>query len=113
VLVVRDELIAEHPEQVRDLVRGIADSGEWAERHRLDAARIAAPYFHQDRKLVEFVLTQPPDRVSYRQLTPSDDDMREIMQYALAAGILRHPIELADLIDRRFIPDRVVPADIH
>ncbi|HEX4451810.1 MAG TPA: ABC transporter substrate-binding protein [Kofleriaceae bacterium] len=113
VLVVRDELIAEHPEQVRDLVRGIADSGEWAERHRLDAARVAAPYFHQDQKLVEFVLTEPPDRVSYRQLTPSDDDMREIMQYALAAGILRRPIELADLVDRRFIPDHVVPADIH
>jgi NitT/TauT family transport system substrate-binding protein len=112
VLVVRDELIAEHPEQVRDLVRGIADSGEWAERNRLDAARVAAPYFHQDRKLVEFVLTEPPDRVSYRQLTPSDDDMREIMQYSLAAGILRHPIELGDLVDRRFIPDRVVPADI-
>jgi NitT/TauT family transport system substrate-binding protein len=112
VLVVRDELIAEHPEQVRDLVRGIAESGEWAERNRLDAARVAAPYFHQDRKLVEFVLTEPPDRVSYRQLTPSDDDMREIMQYSVAAGILRRPIELADLVDRRFIPDHIEPADI-
>lgn len=113
VLVVRDELIAEHPEQVRDLVRGIAESGEWAERHRLDAARVAAPYFRQDQKLVEFVLTEPPDRVSYRQLAPSDDDMRQIMHYALAAGILRRPIELGDLVDRRFIPDHIEPADIH
>src|SRR5450755_5163900 len=68
VLVVRDELIKEHPEQVRDLVRGIAESGEWAERNRLEAARVAAPYFRQDQKLVEYVLTQPPDRVSYRML---------------------------------------------
>jgi len=107
VLVVRDELIAEHPDQVRDLVRGIAQSGEWAETHRKEAARIAAPYFHQDQKLVEYVLTEPPDRVSYRQLTPSDEDLRQIMDMALRAGVLHHPIDLSDLIDRRFIPDRI------
>ena len=110
VLVVRDELIREHPEQVMDLVRGIAESGEWAERHRMDAARLAAPYYRQDRKLLEFVLTEPPDRVSYRQLTPSDEDMTSIMTYAIKAGVLRGPIDLHDLIDRRFIPARIEPA---
>jgi NitT/TauT family transport system substrate-binding protein len=112
VLVVRDELIAEHPEQVRDLVRGIAESGEWAERHRLEAARVAAPYFRQDQKLLEFVLTQPPDRVSYRQLTPTDEDLHAIMHYAIKAGILRHEIDLGDIVDRRFIPDHIEPARI-
>ena len=112
VLVVRDELIAEHPEQVRDLVRGIAESGEWAEEHRLDAAHLAAPFYNQDEKLLEFVLTQPPDRVSYRQLTPSDEDMQDIMHFALQAGILHHAIPLGDLIDRRFIPDHIQPARI-
>lgn len=112
VLVVRDELIAEHPEQVRDLVRGIAESGEWAERHRKDAAKVAAPYFRQDQKLVEYVLTEPPDRVSYRQLIPSDADLRQIMDMAIKTGLLKGPIELGDLIDRRFIPDHVEPATI-
>ncbi|MFT3694848.1 MAG: ABC transporter substrate-binding protein [Kofleriaceae bacterium] len=112
VLVVRDELIAEHPEKVRDLVRGIAESGEWAEQHRKDAAKVAAPYFRQDQKLVEFVLTEPPDRVSYRQLTPSDDDMKQIMDMAIHAGLLKGPIDLHDLMDRRFIPDHVEPAQI-
>lgn len=112
VLVVRDELIRDHPDQVRDLVRGIAESGEWAERNRLAAAKVAAPYFRQDQKLVEFVLTQPPDRVSYRMLTPTDEDMRQIMDVAIRAGILKHPIDLRDLIDRRFIPDHIEPANI-
>jgi len=112
VLVVRDELIKEHPEQVRDLVRGIAESGEWAERNRLEAARVVAPYFHQDQKLVEFVLTEPPDRVSYRQLTPTDEDMRQIMDVAIHAGILRRAIDLRDLIDRRFIPERIEPSTL-
>ncbi len=112
VLVVRDELINEHPEIVRDLVRGIAESGEWAEQHRLDAAKVAAPYFRQDQKLVEYVLTQPPDRVSYRMLTPTDEDMKAIMKYAIKAGILKHEIEISDLVDRRFIPEHIEPANI-
>jgi NitT/TauT family transport system substrate-binding protein len=110
VLVVRDELIKEHPEIVRDLVRGIAESGEWAERNRLGAAKVAAPYYRQDQKLLEYVLTQPPDRVSYRHLTPTDEDLQAIMKYALKAGILRRPIDLSDIVDRRFIPSDVRPA---
>lgn len=112
VLVVREELIAEKPEVVRDLVRGIAESGEWAERNRLAAAKVAAPYFRQDQKLVEFVLTQPPDRVSYRQLTPTRAELEDIMKYALKAGILQRPIDLDQLTDLRFIPEEIAPARI-
>jgi NitT/TauT family transport system substrate-binding protein len=112
VLVVRDELIRDHPEVVRDLVRGIAESGEWAETHRLEAAKVAAPYFRQDQKLLEFVLTQPPDRVSYRMLTPTDEDMKAIMKYAIKAGILKKEIDIYDLVDRQFIPRNIEPAKI-
>jgi NitT/TauT family transport system substrate-binding protein len=112
VLVVREELIAEKPNVVADLVRGIAESGEWAERNRLLAAKVASPYFRQDQKLLEFVLTQPPDRVSYRQLTPTDEDMRQIMEYALEAKILDEPIDLSQLTDLRFVPTTIHPANI-
>lgn len=112
VLVVREELIIERPDQVRDLVRGIAESGEWAERNRLAAAAVAAPYFRQDRKLLEFVLTQPPDRVSYRDLTPTEQDLQQIMTYAVKAGLLRGPIDLGQLMDLRFIPVHIAPAKI-
>jgi len=112
VLVVREELIAERPQVVRDLVRGIAESGEWAERNRLLAAKVAAPMFRQDQKLLEYVLTQPPDRVSYRNLTPTDEDLQSIMKYALKAGILHRPIDVRELVDRRFIPPEIEPAKI-
>ena len=112
VLVVRDELIRDHPEVVRDLVRGIAESGEWAEQHRMEAAKVAAPFFRQDQKLLEFVLTQPPDRVSYRMLTPTDEDMKAIMKYAIKAGILKREIDIYDLVDRQFIPRNIEPAKI-
>jgi NitT/TauT family transport system substrate-binding protein len=112
VLVVHEKLIKERREVVKDLVRGIAESGEWAETHRLDAAKVAAPYFRQDEKVVRYVLTQPPDRVSYRMLTPTDEELQQIHDMALKAGILDKPIEMKDLIDRSFIPAEIKPAAI-
>ena len=112
VLVVTDKLIKERPEVVRDLVRGIAESGEWAETHRIEAAKVVAPYFRQDEKLVRYVLTQPPDRVSYRMLTPTDEELQRIHDMAIKAGILQKPIDMKDLVDREFIPTDIKPANI-
>jgi NitT/TauT family transport system substrate-binding protein len=112
VLVVTEKLIEERPAVVKDLVRGIAASGEWAERNRLDAAKVVSPYFRQDEALVRYVLTQPPDRVSYRTLTPEDDEMQQIADMGLAAGILERRLDVRDLLDRRFIPAEIRPAHI-
>ena len=112
VLVVTDRLIADRPAVVRDLVRGIAQSGEWAETHRVDAARLVSPYFRQDESLVRYVLTQPPGRVSYRMLTPGDDEMQRIADMALEAGILDRRLDVRGLVDREFIPPDITPARI-
>ncbi len=112
VLVVTEKLIDERPGVVKDLVRGIAESGEWAEGHRLEAAKLVSPYFRQDEKLLRYVLTQPPDRVSYRMLTPADDEMQRIADMALEAGILDRRLDIRDLVDRRFIPKDIKPAAI-
>ena len=112
VLVVTENLIAERPAVVRDLVRGIAESGEWAETHRVEAARLVSPYFRQDESLIRYVLTQPPDRVSYRMLTPGDDEMQRIADMALEAGILDRRLDVRGLVDRQFIPADIKPAQI-
>ena len=112
VLVVTEKLIDTRPEVVRDLVRGIAESGEWAERHRVAAAGVVAPYFRQDEKLVRYVLTQPPDRVSYRMLTPDDKEMQQIADMGLEAGILERRLDVRELVDRRFIPAEIHEAAI-
>ena len=112
VLVVTEKLILERPAVVRELVRGIAESGEWAENHRLDAAKLVSPYFRQDEKLVRYVLTQPPDRVSYRMLTPGDDEMQRIADMGLEAGILERRLDVKGLVDRSFIPTDIQAARI-
>jgi NitT/TauT family transport system substrate-binding protein len=112
VLIVHEKLIREHPAMVRDLVRGIAESGEWAETNRLEAAKLVTPYFRQDEKVLRYVLTQPPDRVSYRMLTPTDKELGKIRDMAIQAGILTQRIEMRDLVDRSFIPANIKPAVI-
>lgn len=113
-LVVTENLIRERPVVVRDLVRGIAQSGEWAETHRIEAAKVASrpEYFRQDERLVRFVLTQPPDRVSYRMLTPTDEDLQRIQDMGLKMRVLTKRLPMSEIVDRSFIPAQIRPADI-
>jgi NitT/TauT family transport system substrate-binding protein len=112
VLVVHEDLIKERPDVVRDLVRGIAESGQWAETHRADAAKLVAPYYRQDEKVLNYVLTSSPQRVSYVQLTPTDEDLQEIQDMAINMGILKRKIPMSEIIDREFVPKTIIPAAI-
>src|SRR5450631_3440915 len=111
-LVVHEDLIREHPEIVRDLVRGIAQSGAWAETHRAEAAKLASPYFRQDEKVLNYVLTADPHRVSYVQLTPTDEDLQQIEDMGIKMGMLTKHIPMSELIDRDFVPQTIIPAAI-
>jgi NitT/TauT family transport system substrate-binding protein len=111
-LVVHEDLIRDHPEIVQDLVRGIAQSGAWAETHRAEAAKLVSPYFRQDEKVLNYVLTADPHRVSYVQLTPTDEDLRQIREMGLRMGMFNARISMSDLINRDFVPQTITPADI-
>jgi hypothetical protein len=45
-------------------------------------------------------------------LTPTDEDMKGIMKYAIKAGILKKEIDIYDLVDRQFIPRNIEAAKI-
>lgn len=109
-LVVHEDLIRDRPDVVKDLVRGIAASGDWAETHRAEAAKLVAPYYRQDEKVLNFVLTSDPRRVSYVQLTPTDEDLQQIQDMGIRMGILKKKIPMSELIDRDFVPETITPA---
>ena len=111
-LVVHEDLIRDHPDEVRDLVRGVAQSGAWAETHRLEAAALVAPYYRQDPKVLKYVLTQPPDRVRYVGLDPTDAEMQQIEDMALKMKVLTKPVAISELMDRQFVPAEVRAANI-
>ena len=95
VLVVTEKLIDERP--------GVVQRPGARHRRKRRVGRDATgsrrpswcrPYFRQDEKLLRYVLTQPPDRVSYRMLTPADDEMQRIADMALEAGILERRLDV-------------------
>ena len=106
-LVVHEDLIREKPEVVKDLVRGIIESGEWTEQHRADAAKLVAPYFKQNEKLLTYILTSDPVRVTYRNLNPTDAELQKIMDMGISLGFLKTKTPLSELVDRDFIPNTI------
>lgn len=106
VLAVEERLIRERPEWVQKLVDGIASSGKWLDaglEHRMDAAdAVAKSYYNQHPRLLRFVLSQPPDRVTYTNLRLAKKDFEQIAALALEAGILTGPIAFEEYTDTRF-----------
>jgi NitT/TauT family transport system substrate-binding protein len=112
VLVVHEDLINNQPEVVKELVRGIAESGAWAEIHRADAAKIISRYNKQDSSLLNYILTSTPRRVSYVRLTPDEKELQEIYDVARRVGLLKKDLPVKDMFTTAFIPAHVIPATI-
>ena len=76
LMIVRKDFIDTNPNHVRLLVQGAARSGLWASKHPKEAAKIASKYWNQPLEIVEYALTQPPDRTVYNRFVPKEDEIR-------------------------------------
>jgi NitT/TauT family transport system substrate-binding protein len=106
VLAVHENMIRDHPDQVQQLVDGIARSGKWLDTtmdHRMQAAEfVSKNYYNQHPRLLQFVLSKPPDRVKYTQLTPLRKEFEEIEALGREAGILEGKVKFEDYADDTF-----------
>ena len=106
VLVVHEDAIRDHRGEIQRLVSGIAASGKWIDQsmaHRMDAAQfVATKYYNQNPRLLAHVLSKPPDRVKYTNLTPLRKDFEEIEALGREAGILNGTAHFEDYVDTRF-----------
>lgn len=106
VLAVNQSLIDEQPDVVQELVTGIARSGKWLDQkmeNRMEASQfVAKQYYNQDPRLLAFVLSRPPDRVTYTELTPLRKDFEEIEKLGLQAGTLAGTAHFQDYTDVTF-----------
>ncbi|WP_126969382.1 ABC transporter substrate-binding protein [Gynurincola endophyticus] len=113
VLVVHEDLIKNKPDAVKELVRGIAESGAWLEENREQAANLAAEYYNQDVNLLKYILmAKSPQRVSYINLQPSYAEFTRINQIGVEIGLLDRMQNINELVDLSFIPNVVSPAKI-
>ena len=109
VLAVQEDAIRDHRDEIQRLVNGIAASGKWIDQsmtHRMDAAQfVAKNYYNQNPRLLEFVLSKPPDRVTYSRLAPMRADFEEIERLGKEAGVLKGTAHYEDYVDESFAPD--------
>ena len=112
VLAVSEQAIATHRAEIQRLVDGIAKSGKWLDSdmtHRMDAAQfVSTLYYNQNPRLLQFVLSKPPDRVKYSNLKPLRANFEEIEQLAVEAGMLQGTAHFDDYVDDSFAPDPAV-----
>jgi NitT/TauT family transport system substrate-binding protein len=108
VLAVREDVIQRDRSKVQDLVDGIAKSGVWLDQHmnnRMQAAQfVSKGYYNQEPRLLEFVLSKPPDRVKYTNLNVRRKDFEEIQQIGLEAGVLLKKLDFLEYADPSFVP---------
>src|SRR3954464_7950357 len=108
VLTVREELINENRPMVQDLVNQIQGTGLWLDQapaNRVKAVEIAAGknFFNQDPKILQFVMDNPTDRVTYGDLRMIREEFDDLMQLSIQAGTIKHPIPYEKYIDDSFV----------
>jgi NitT/TauT family transport system substrate-binding protein len=108
VLTVRQELIDEQRPMVQDLVNQIQGAGLWLDEtpeNRTKAVQIASgkDFFNQDPKILQFVMDNPTDRVTYGDLRMIREEFEELMQLSIEAGTIKHPIPYEKYIDDSFV----------
>jgi NitT/TauT family transport system substrate-binding protein len=107
VLTVREELIESRPEMVQELVNQILGAGQWLDAkpdNRDKAAHIAAgrEFFNQDPSIINYVMDNPSDRVTYGDLRMIREEFEDLMQLSIQAGTIKHPIAYETYVDERF-----------
>jgi NitT/TauT family transport system substrate-binding protein len=107
-LTVREELIQSKPEVVQDLVNQIQGAGNWLDEtkaNRDKAVTIASgrSFFNQDPKILQFVMENPTDRVTYGDLRMIPEEFEDLMQLSIQAGTIKHPIPYEKYIDDSFV----------
>lgn len=106
VLAVSEDAIKTHRGEIQRLVNGIAASGKWVDQsmaHRMEAAQfVSTNYYNQDPRLLTFVLSKPPDRVTYTRLTPLRADFEEIERLGKETGMLQGTAHFEDYVDDSF-----------
>ena len=59
-------------------------------------------YFNQDPAILQFVMDNPEDRVTYGDLRMIPREFDEMMELAVEAGTLSHPVPYETYVDESF-----------
>jgi NitT/TauT family transport system substrate-binding protein len=108
VLTVRDELINDNRSLVQQLVNYVQGAGTWLDlspANRTKAVQIAAgrSFFNQDPDVLQYVMDNPSDRVTYGDLRLIRSEFEELMQISMAAGTIKRHSRYENYVDESFV----------
>ena len=99
--VVRNDLIKTEPNIVQNIVNGAARSGMWASKNPKEAVKIAAKYWNQPVKLLEYAFTTPKNRILYDKYIPKANEMQEMAELMKKYNLLEQT-NIEGLVDDQF-----------
>ncbi|MGC9967171.1 MAG: ABC transporter substrate-binding protein [Syntrophobacteraceae bacterium] len=102
VLIVREELIREHPQWVEQLVATAARSGIWAESHVDEAIEIVSRYWGQDPADILYAFSHPPGRFRFDLYVPVAEELNEVFQEMRREGLTGTDIDTRAIVEDRF-----------
>jgi NitT/TauT family transport system substrate-binding protein len=108
VLTVRDELIRDNRPLVQQLVNYVQGAGTWLDvspANRAKAVQIAAgpKFFNQDPNVLQYVMDNPSDRVTYGDLRLIRSEFEELMDLSMAAGTIKRRGPYENYVDESFV----------
>ncbi len=120
VLIVKQELIEDHPEIVKKLVRVTCKATQWIQQHPRDAARVVARQLQQSTgkrfpsgvdgeslkgELTPEMMLKSMHRMEYC-LDMDPEGVQETIDFAARQGNIRAGVQAVDLLDLRFLDGR-------
>ncbi|MBO8169860.1 MAG: ABC transporter substrate-binding protein [Thermoanaerobacteraceae bacterium] len=102
VLNVREEALKANPEGVQELVQSMVAAGKFIEGNSEEAARLSVNYLGQRPEVIQYVLENPTDRVTFDNLRPEVKDFSDTQDLMLRFGIAASKVNLNQYLDLRF-----------
>ncbi len=99
VVIVREPVMKKNHDRISRLIREFAASAKWIESHRHLAAKTGAEAYGLPERLLDYVLTSSTDRVSYKHLIPTPDEIGSIARDMVQWHLLPHTPSGREMID--------------
>lgn len=108
VLIIKPAILKAHPEEIKSYLKSILHAASFIESDKkesngMQTALAQVGVFHLDYKIVAAALSVQKERVLFSDLTPSVNEIEEVMRAAMEIGILKGSINLKETVDASFV----------
>jgi NitT/TauT family transport system substrate-binding protein len=103
ILVMKQEVLESNPDGVHELVNSLVASGKSVKQDVKHAIDVGVNFMGQDREVMETVLTDPREKVTFNEMKPVHDDLEYIQNYMTGPiHALSGKIDLDKFVDLQF-----------